>query len=190
VGVKRYAGPSLAALALAGSAALAGCSSAGPAATTGGRSTGASGATSAPATSARAAASYDANKVCGLLTPQEIKAATGAAVVAGRIGDSEAGLWVECRYEYAGDNLSIVRVQLATATNAAAYFDAAKQDVTTDSMKVPGADDARWDSAFGTVYVVKDGVSFFVQVEDNKAIDQGGTEALTEAALGNISKLS
>jgi hypothetical protein len=181
----RYAGPALLAL------VLAGCSSTPPAANAGARASSAGGSTSgAPATPANAAASYDVNKVCSLLTVQEIKAATGTAVTVGQIRDSQAGQWVECRYEYVGDNLSIVRVQLATPSNAAAYFDAAKQDVTTDAMKVPGADDARWDSAFGTVYVVKGGVSFFVQIEDGKTVDQAKTEALTELALANISRLS
>jgi hypothetical protein len=186
VGIRRFAAPTLLAL------AVAGCSSAkqGDSANAGSQPPGAGSPSAAPSDSAQAAAAYDVNKVCALLTPDEIKAATGAAVVAGEIADRQAGLWAECRYAYASDSLSIVRVQLATPTDSAGFFDAAKQDVTTSPMTVPGADEARWNSAFGTVYVTKAGVAFFVQIEDDHAIDRSKTEALTVKALANVGRLT
>jgi hypothetical protein len=142
------------------------------------------------ATSSAHAAAYDVNKVCDLLTPGEIEAATGTAVQAGAIRDSQPGHWVECRYPYTSDTLDVIRVQLATPANAADYFTAAEQDVTTESISVPGADKARWDGAFSTVYIAKGGISFFVQIEDEKPISQTKTESLAVAAIANLAKLS
>ena len=149
---------------------------------------GTAGQTGAPSTSS-AHAAYDVNKVCDLLTPGEIEAATGTAVQGGSIGDSQAGLWVECRYPYTSDTLDVIRVQLATPANAADYFTAAEQDVTNESISVPGSDKARWDGAFSTVYIAKGGISFFVQIDDGKPISQTKTEALAVAAIGNLAKL-
>ncbi len=124
------------------------------------------------------------------MTPGAIEAATGTAVGAGAIGDGQAGQWLECRYPYSGDTLEEIRVQLATAANAADYFSAAEQDVTTQSISVPGADKARWDGSFGTVYIAKGGISFFVQIDDGKPINQAKTESLAVAAIANLAKLS
>jgi hypothetical protein len=180
VGTKRYAAPALIALMLAG-----GCASTAKAAHGAGAPTPAA----ASPSPVWAAPAYDANKVCDLLTPDEIKVVTGTAVAAGTVGDSQAGSWVECRYVYAAESLSIVRVRLATSTNSAAYFDAARADVTTTSLTVPGADEARWDAALGTVYATRDGVSLFVQIEDDYAINQSRTEALAVRALTNLGRL-
>lgn len=175
---------------------LGGCSSSGGAASAGapsspassaaaqGSPTAAGGATSAAA--GGGAASYSTAKVCSLLSPSDIKTATGADVAAGAIGDRQAGLWVECRY-YAGQQL-LVRVQLAEPAHAQDAYTGNCQ--ATDPATVPGADKGCWDSALGAVNVLKGGLELGVVYDDGTTkTDQGKTTALAAAALANVGKL-
>jgi len=160
-----------------------------------GRSSAPSGASSpgASATAAQASspapsggASYSAAKVCSLLSPADIKAATGYDVAAGAIGDQQPGLWVECRY-YAGTQL-VVRVQLAEPAHAQDAYTGNCQ--ATDPATIPGADKACWDSALGAIQVLKSGLEVGV-VFDNGTVktDLAKTTALAVAALANVGKL-
>lgn len=122
-----------------------------------------------------------------LLSPADIKTATGVDVTPGAIGDQQAGLWVECRY-YHGSDL-VVRTQVATPNNAADAFQGNCQ--ATDAATIAGADQACWDSGLGSVNVMKGGVEFDVVYSDTTAAsDKAKTTALATAALANLAKLS
>jgi hypothetical protein len=144
-------------------------------------------ATQASSSAASGTASYSTAKVCSLLSPADIKTATGQDVAAGAIGDQQPGLWVECRY-YAGSQL-LVRVQLAEPAHAQDAYTGNCQ--ATDPATIPGADKACWDSALGAVNVLKGGLELGV-IYDNGTVktDQAKTTALTVAALANVGKLN
>lgn len=131
-------------------------------------------------------AHYDPTKVCALLSPADIKTATGQDVGAGAIGDQQPGLWVECRY-YSGSDL-VVRTQVATPDHATDAYQGNCE--ATDAATIAGADRACWDSGLGAVNVMKGGVEFDVIYSDTTAAtDEAKTTALAAAALANIGRL-
>lgn len=124
---------------------------------------------------------------CGLLTNEEITAATDLPVIGSQhrppsIGDSPFNT---CDWELDGGNFETLRLSISPADQAREYFDAGK----TDPVPVPDiGDEAYWEEHLTNLNVIQGDFSFSLQPLLQPGKDRrAAAEALARNVLANAS---
>lgn len=99
---------------------------------------------------------------CGLLTNDEITAATDLPVIGSQHRPPSAGdsPFDTCDWELDGDNFETLRLSISPADQARDYFDAGK----TDPVPILNlGDEAYWEEHLTNINVIQDDFSFSIQ---------------------------
>ncbi|HEV2069823.1 MAG TPA: hypothetical protein VGR26_08520, partial [Acidimicrobiales bacterium] len=124
---------------------------------------------------------------CGLLTNEEITAATDLPVIGSQHRPPSAGdsPFDTCDWELDGGNFETLRLSISPADQAREYFDAGK----TDPVPIPDlGDEAYWEEHLTNINVIEGNFSFSIQPLLQEGKDRrAAAEALARNVLANAS---